>query len=270
MIDIEAYLARLGINNIPRADEDGLAQLIEAHILNVPFENFDIPLGLGIHLETDHLFEKIVTRRRGGYCFELNGLFGSLLDGLGFERHPVMARVWFRGPPATPPLTHTLNIVTIGNTKFMADVGFGGTTARLPVPLYDQAVVEDVDGTVSLRKDDEFGFMLIRETPNGPEEQFSTTGAPAYDSDLLLGNHYVSTHPASHFTQMAVGGIFTNDGRVGVTDSMLTTRTGWDQKSSPIETAEDYHSVLTTHFGIDLGEDHRRIFEAFKSVDVEK
>lgn len=263
MVEIDAYLARIGIHAIPKADEDGLASLINAHILNVPFENLDIPLGLGIHLETDHLFDKIVKRWRGGYCFELNGLFGQLLDALEFERFPVMARVWYRSPADVPALTHTLNVVKIGAQSFLADVGFGGTTARLPVPIRDGAVIEDVDGTVSLRKDDRFGYMLTRETPDGPQDQFSTTLAPAFPNDLAVSNHFVSTHPSSHFTRSTVAGRFTEDGRAGLTDSMFTIRRGWDMDSQQIATAEEYGSVLRTQFGIDLGPDAKRIFDGF-------
>lgn len=266
MIDLHAYLARIGLGAIPRADEEGLSTLIEAHILNVPFENLDIPLGLGIRLETDHLFDKIVTRRRGGYCFELNGLFGQLLDALDFVRYPVLARVWYRAPAEVPALTHTLNVVKIGAQPYLADVGFGGTTARLPVPLREGAVVEDTDGTVSLRMDDEFGFILTRETPDGPQDQFSTTLVTAHPNDLSVSNHFVSTHPSSHFTRSAVAGRFTNDGRVGLTDAMLTTRRGWDVENRQITTAEEYDAILQSQFGIALGPDAKRIFDGFTPI----
>ena len=261
-MDIDQYLERIGLERAPSATEDGLAALIEAHILSVPFENLDIALGHGIHLETDYLFGKIVRRRRGGYCFELNGLFGELLDALGFDRHPMLARVWFRGPAEVPGQTHTFNLVNIGGRAFMVDVGFGGTTARLPVPLEDGARVSDVDGEVTVRRDGEYGFMLTRHMPEGPEDQFSTTGTRAHPSDLVISNHFMATHPASHFTKMAVAGRFTPEGRTGLVDCKLTVRNGWQMTDETVTSSAELRTTLRDHFGLDLGEEHEQLFDA--------
>lgn len=261
--DTDRYLERIGLTFRPPKNEDGLAQLIEKHILSVAFENLDIALGHPILLNTSHLYDKIVERRRGGYCFELNGLFGTLLDQLGFDRYPVMARVWYRCPDETPALTHTLNIVSINGRKFMADVGFGGTTARVPVPLEEGAVVCDVDGKVMLEKSDPFGFMLLRETPDGIQQQFSTTTDLAYPNDLFVANHFVSTHQKSHFTRTAVAGMFTSDGRTGLTDRTLSIRKGWETSTHQIESAVEYSEILEERFGLYLAGREKEIFDRF-------
>lgn len=266
-IDTDRYLARIGLGSPPPLTEDGLAELMTGHLHHVPFENLDIPLGRPIHLETDHLYEKIVGRRRGGYCFELNGLFGTLLDALGFERFPAMARVWYRAPAEVPATTHTLNLVQLNGRLLMADVGFGGTTSRGPVPLEDGARVTDRDGEVSLRRNEDFGFVLTRHLPGGPQDQFSTDGRRAHPADLAMANHFVSTHPSSHFTKMACAGLFTPDGRTGLTDLTLTTRMGWSDTNETVTSAARYREVLDELFGIDLEGRHEEIYEQLTVSD---
>ncbi len=251
---IAAYLRRIGLDRAPKVTPEGLATLIEAHLLTVPFENLDITLGRGIDLDRAHLFEKIVRQRRGGYCFELNGLFGDLLDALGFERRPVMARVWYRDPPETPPLTHTLNLVRFGGEEWMADVGFGGTTARVPMLLKDGATAADIDGDVRVIPKVGFGLLLQRKKPEGWENQFSTTGETAHLADQIIGNHYTSTHPASHFTHAPLAGKFTLQGRDTLVGRTLNIRRGFDIETSTLDDTAVRHS-LRTRFGLNLGKD---------------
>ena len=256
--EVDAYLARIGLRARPAADWDGLAALMTAHLLSVPFENLDIQLGRGVVLDPDHLFEKIVRRRRGGYCYELNGLFGRLLDALGFDRRPVSARVWYRDPPETPGLTHTANVVTLGDREALADVGFGGTTARAPLLLpsggKDSTEAEDEDGRVRLRRWPPHGFLVERLTPDGWQAQFSTDAREAYASDAALGSHYMSTHPGSHFVTGVVVGLFTPEGRDGLTGRTLTVRRGWETERREL-TDDAVRAALTARFGLDLGDE---------------
>ena len=145
--DIGAYLDRIGLDVPPQPDLSALAVLQASHLMHVPFEGLDVRLGIPLSLDTDALFDKIIRRRRGGYCFELNGLFLELLRGLGFVARPVLARVWYRNPPQIPPLTHTLNLVSLEGEAYLVDVGFGGATARTPVAFRPGAEAEDIDGT---------------------------------------------------------------------------------------------------------------------------
>jgi len=121
-----------------------LAEIQRAHRLAIPFENLDILLGRGISLDPLALFDKLVTRRRGGYCFEQNQLFLRALHALGFEARPLLARVWL-GASETPPRTHTLNLVTVAGQQWIADAGFGGSYVPA-LPLADNAEAATADG----------------------------------------------------------------------------------------------------------------------------
>ena len=260
--EVRAYLDRLGLDAAPPPTLDGLTRLQQAHMLAVPFENLDIIAGRGIDLDAHRLFDEIVRRRRGGYCFELNGLYGQLLGALGFDRRPVAARVWYRAPAATPGLTHTLNVVTLPDGEVLTDVGFGGLTARVPVPLGDDVRLSDADGAIHLARDETFGYRLRRETPDGWVEQFSTDARRAYPSDMAIGSHFMSTHPSSHFRAAPLAGRFTPQGRDGIVGRTLRVREGGETTTETIESEVQYVATLRDHFGIELGDDTSALYHA--------
>jgi arylamine N-acetyltransferase len=161
--DLDQYLARIGLKAPPEPTAEGLALLQRAHRLSIPFENLDVILGRGIAIDSASVFAKLVTARRGGYCFEHNRLFGDALDALGFVHRPLLARVWLgiQGPP--PPRTHTLSLVTIDGRDWIADAGFGGSYAP-PMPLADGESASAPDGAqFRLMRDPLHGWMLERD-----------------------------------------------------------------------------------------------------------
>lgn len=135
--DADAYLARIGV---PRRSEPTLAyldELIAAHQSTVPFEDLDISdKRTSVSLGTAALFDKVVVRRRGGYCFELNALFGALLRELGYGVQAGTARIKVR-PTVHFPLAHRVNIATIDGIRFLVDVGFGGPMPSFALKLED-------------------------------------------------------------------------------------------------------------------------------------
>ena len=140
--DREAYLNRIGLDGAVSPTETGLETLHRAQVFTLPFENFDIHLGRGISLEPDRIIDKLVHHRRGGYCFELNNLFGMALEHFGFKARPLLARVQ-RGGRLLPRL-HLLNLVELGGRDWISDVGFGANQPRAPMPLeLDRVEVHD-------------------------------------------------------------------------------------------------------------------------------
>ena len=205
MFDLDAYLARIRLKETPVADAEGLAELQLAHRLAIPFENLDVRLGRGIAIDSASVFAKLVTAKRGGYCFEQNRLFGDALAALGYVARPLLARVWLAASE-TPPLTHTLLLVTIDGQDWIADAGFGGSYCP-PMPLADGAEAVAPDGArFRLSTDAARGWMVERDGDaattdgrgnGGPgfQPQFSFTTATVEQADLEMASHWTSTRP---------------------------------------------------------------------------
>lgn len=122
IIDVDKYLNRIGLSQAPPLDRDGLAQLQRAHLATVPFENLDVVAGIEVRTDTMWSYDKVVNRRRGGWCFELNGAFGALLTALGFEVLQIPAAVLLSGP--TKIVDH-LALEVLLDQPYLVDVGFG-------------------------------------------------------------------------------------------------------------------------------------------------
>jgi len=250
---LTTYLARIGIPSPPQPTLAGLHTLQAAHMRAVPFENLDILMGRPLSLDPADLFIKIVTRRRGGYCFELNTLYAQLLAALGFAPTPVMARVWLRNPAETPPRTHLAHLVTIDSITHITDVGFGGSASHVPLPLND-ALTPDPDGHLRIRPDPAFGQRVQRRLTGETvwTDQFTFETAPAPASDILVGNHYTETHPDSHFRHGMGVGQFATTGRTGLYGGTLTYRAASGTTHTAVSGLEPTLDVLKDVFGLDL------------------
>jgi len=260
--DLQAYLARIGLKEAPPPTAEGLAELQRAHRLAIPFENLDVILGRGIAIDSESVFAKLVTAKRGGYCFEQNRLFGDALDALGFVARPLLARVWLgtAGPP--PGRTHTLSLVTIDGHDWIADAGFGGSYAP-PMPLVEGETALAPDGAqFRLNRDPLHGWMLERDgdagstdgraTGSGWQPQFSFSLEPVFAADLVLSNHWTSTAPESRFRQFRIASIVLPHGFASLTDRAYRRRNGDKDVSGEIEDPRVYRMRLSLLFGIDL------------------
>lgn len=211
--DLAAYLDRIGLSQPPARSPAGLAQLHRAHRAHVAFENFDIPLGRGISLDPDAVFDKLVRRGRGGYCFEQSGLFERALIAMGHQVRPLLARVWLRaGPGEVPPRTHQLALVAIDGRPWIADAGFGGSLAP-PMMLAEGDMGPCEDGAwYRLSRDGDHGWMLERRGPgtlgdDAPDQwqpQYSFTTDHVQPVDRELSNHWTATRPATLFTSVVM------------------------------------------------------------------
>ena len=232
-IELDAYLARIGLAERPTADVSGLRAIHRAHRRAIPFENLDVALGRGISLDPERLFDKLVTRRRGGYCFEQNALFMAALAAAGFAVRPLLARVWLFATEV-PPRTHTLSLVTIDGREWIADAGFGGSDVP-PMPLAEGELSEAGVRHV-LARDPDHGWMLERDGVR----QYSFTADRVWPADLALANHWTSTAPASRFVKLRIASILTEHGL----DSLVEEPGG----TAP----ESYRVALADRFGIAL------------------
>lgn len=265
MFDLDAYLARINLPARVTPDAEGLGRLQREHRLAIPFENLDVRLGRGIAIDSNSVFAKLVTGKRGGYCFEQNRLFLDALAALGFAARPLLARVWLgiaAAGGAVPPLTHTLSLVTIEGQDWIADPGFGASYAPV-MPLVDGAEATAPDGArFRLTREEDDGWMLYRDGAagstdgrgNGPgwQPQYAFTTDAIFDSDLALSNHWTSTAPDSRFTNLTIASIVLPHGLAGLTDRRYHRRAGADETVAEITDPRVYRMRMSLMFGIDL------------------
>jgi N-hydroxyarylamine O-acetyltransferase len=251
-MNLDAYLARIGLSERPKPDAEGLFALQRAQRLHIPFESIDIHLGRGISVDPDAVFDKLVTRRRGGYCFEQNQLLGRALSALGFETRPVLGRVWLFKPESAPPRTHTLQLVTINGTDWIADAGFGASYCP-PMELTPDVDVTGPDGGVHrLVHDAEYGWMLERMGSTAFQSQFSFTTDRIVDTDLTMSNHWSCTWPTARFVQHVVANICLPQGSASLMGLTYSCTNGQETVSTTITSPRMLQMRLSLIFGIDL------------------
>lgn len=262
-IDLDAYLARIGLGLPPPPDAAGLTTVQRAHRLSIPFENLDVRLGRGISLDPGHVFDKLVHRRRGGYCFEQNQLFLRAVTAIGFDARPLLARVWLMANEL-PPRTHTLNLVRIGGEDWIADAGFGGSYSP-PMKLFEGSEATGPDGAqFRLSLTDDHGWLLERSgepamtdgrtNHGGWQAQYSFTLDNVAPVDLEMSNHWTSTRSGTRFTTSSVVSLCLPSGFASLTDRHYTRRNGDQHVEADIETATAYRLRLNFVFGIVLDE----------------
>ncbi|AUS80729.1 arylamine N-acetyltransferase [Actinoalloteichus sp. AHMU CJ021] len=197
-LDLDAYLARIGQ---PAAEPSptALAALHEAHVSTIPFENVEPLLGGAPALDLPSITDKLVHRRRGGYCFEHALLFAAALDRLGYSVTRLVARV-----PALDrgPRTHLSLAVRFGHTTYLAEVGFGAGVLR-PLPLRHGTVVDQGGWPQRITREQGM-WVLSKKTAEGWESMHALDDTPQLPIDYVVANHYTATHPKSPFTYRLV------------------------------------------------------------------
>lgn len=198
--DLQAYFDRIGFSGEARPDRETLAALVAAHTATIPFENLNPLLGLPVPLDPDALVDKLVRRRRGGYCYEQNGLFSHVLETIGFNLIPLAARVlWRQAEDALTPRTHKLLLVHLPEGEVLADVGFGGAVSTGVLDLVpDAAQATPHERFRLLNVDGEWRQQIEIGGEWQTTYRFDLT--PQLQVDDELGNWYTSASPTSHFT----------------------------------------------------------------------
>jgi N-hydroxyarylamine O-acetyltransferase len=246
---VTAYLDRIGAQRPVVLDAAALGALHQAHQLTVPFENLSIHLGEPISLDEDDLIAKIVTRRRGGFCYELNGAFAWLLEALGAQVRRVAARVYGGAGQLSPLFDHLALVVRLpdGSGPWLADVGFG---AHSSYPLrYDSR-----DG-----QDDPGGRFSLTDAPDGDVDVFKD-GEPQYrieQRERLLADFvptcwWQQTSPDSHFTRSTICSRLTGEGRISLSGRTLIRTSGGARTEQALGADGEVLAAYRDHFGIVL------------------
>jgi len=244
----EAYLARIDAALPAAADAGGLRALHRSHQIAVPFENLSIHLSEAISLTEEDLVDKIIRRRRGGFCYELNGMFALLLEALGARVTRVAARVHGDGHLG-PPFDHLALIVlaTDGSGPWLADVGFG-SHGIYPLAWDSRADQDDPAGTFRLADTVDGDVDVLRDgTP-----QYRIETRPRVLDDFGPTCWYQQTSPSSHFTQGTICSRLTGDGRVSISGRTLIRTTGGERAEEQLADDTALLGAYRELFGIEL------------------
>ena len=243
--DVESYLARIGAERPAHADAAALADLQQRHLCQVPFENLSIHLGEDIRLVPEALVDKVVRRRRGGFCYELNGAFAALLSALGYRTTLLAARA--AGPDGFGPLFDHLALRVDLDEPWLVDVGFGAFSHH---PLRLDARTEQPDPG---------GVFSIVDTPDGDVDIFKD-GEPEYRLELrprVLADFvptcwYHRTSPDSHFTHSLICSVLTEKGRVSLSGHTLIETVGAHREELTLDADDEVLATYQRLFGISL------------------
>lgn len=252
---LDAYLQRVGLTCVPPTNAAGLVELHHAQFFAIPFENFDVLSGRGIDLDPEMVFQKLVEDRRGGYCFELNGLMLRVLHTLGFDARPLLARVHLTDPPSGR--THQVNLVRFADADWIMDVGFGAGGPRAPLPLKEEVTNCGV-ARFGLSLEKPWGWMLRTLESEEWRPSYSFDLGHVTAEDIEVANHYTSTSPRTHFTQLATVSLPNAQGRISLRDLELTEIDGTDERRRQMEPGS-YLDFLRDAFDIELRELPRTI-----------
>lgn len=243
------YLRRIGIEETElKPNLENLKKLQRRHLLSAPFENLDIHWKRPIILDTDKFYGKIVENNRGGFCYELNGLFFELLTALGYESTIVSARV-FNGKDFGAEYDHLAILTKIGDEKFLVDAGFGDFTTE-PLKFVADEEQPDENGIFKITKRDSEYFEVFKKNADDWKSQYIFTDKARDLSEFseMCGFHQIS--PESHFTRGKICSIATVDGRKTLSDKkFIQTRNG-EKSEIQVNSEEDYNEILEREFKI--------------------
>lgn len=247
---IDTYLQRLGFQHRPEPTRAALEALVAAHLFVVPFENLDVFDRRPIVLVTRALVEKIVLRRRGGFCFEVNEAFRALLEALGFRVHRIEAQVWIDTDQRFgAAFDHLALVVSIGTDEFLVDVGFGDSSRR-PMRLPSDTS-SDVSGDyrVSTQAD---GSGLLERTGGGlVKTLYRFTGQVRTLPDFEEMCAYHQQSPDSVFTRGLICTLPTAEGRITLTGTKFIEQSAGRRVETSVTDEDERNSILREKFGID-------------------
>ncbi len=248
--DSEKYLQRIGFNGDIDNTFSTLKALHKAHLMTIPFENFDIQLGRGIDISDEAVFKKIVLCNRGGYCYETNGLFLRALKHFGFNARALMARVHtLEGPTGRG---HQITLVKIDNEEWIVDLGFGAANPSEPLPLVYNSELAANEQHFKLLKDENFGAILQIKKDGEWSNLYSTDFTYTCHGDRTLANHYSSTHPASLFVTSRVAALRLEGGEITLLNNIIKHKQSDNIITTILPENDDYISAIEKYFNISL------------------
>jgi len=248
-MDVAAYLERIGYEGPRTPTLDTLRALHRCHMLTVPFENLDIHLGRTIVLDETSFFDKIVRRCRGGFCYELNGLFAALLRELGYDLDLLSGRVSNQAGHFGPEFDHLVLLVRLEGQPWIADVGFGDSFLE---PLALDGKEQSSGGMLYFVDRWPEGLILLRQENGLWSAKYVFTLQPRRLEEFAAMCVYHQTSPNSTFPRARICTRATPQGRITLSEMRLIRAIDGERTEHMLESEEQYAEALMEYFGIEL------------------
>lgn len=244
----ENYLRRIGINNtdLPVTVET-LRILQREHLLRIPFENLDIQWKRLIALDVEKFYEKLVSQKRGGFCYELNGLFNELLNEIGFHSRIISARIAKADGELGAEYDHLAILTRIGDEEFLVDVGFGSFTAE-PLRFVLNVEQKDANGIFMIRKFDEEYFEVVKKDVESWSSEYIFKNLSRDLSEFTEMCNFHQTSLESHFTRGKVCSLMTLTGRKTLTDKKFIETAGGEKTERDVNSEAEFDQILAREF----------------------
>ena len=249
---IAKYLARIGVEGELPLTSDTLTKIVSAHYRAIPYENLDILAGVPLDLSEEALFDKLIERRRGGFCFELNEALGTLLSSLGFSVTHLAARFILGEPENVLPMRrHHILLVHLDDGDWLCDAGIMREAPRRALKLVPGLVQEDGIGAYKFVEDPFYGQILMQKVSGGDFVPFfGFTMEPQITQDFVMPCFYCEKHPGSPFIKDNMVGIYTADGAWNLAGKELRRLKGAEITERRALTDEEIPGVLRDIFGM--------------------
>lgn len=258
-IDLQQYFQRIGHEDFATCELKTLRSIVLAHATSIPFECLDPLAGIAVSIEINAIFDKLVCRRRGGYCFEQNALLATALRQVGFAVDELAARVWYNTPEGTtPPRTHVFLAVTVDGTRWLADCGLGGSTPaglmKLDCIGDDQPLLGETRRIVRIEGRLVPTFMHQVRHGDVWTDIYEFTGESMPRTDQAMANWWTSTHPDSKFRKNLIVAVLNRDGtRYALVNKDFTHRRSSEiLESIEIANSEQLSDLLRERFALEL------------------
>lgn len=246
----EEYLRRIGVENVNiAANAENLKFLQRQHLLNVPFENLDIHWKCPIELDNQAFYKKIVGGGRGGFCYELNGLFYELLGEIGFESKIISLKVSRGDGVFSPEYAHMAILTRIEGKEYLVDVGFGEFIAE-PLRFVLEVEQTDENGIFLIRKYDENYFEIVKKDAGAWRSECIFTTLPRELKEFSEMCDYQQTSPESNFTKKKICSLMTENGRKTLTGTKFIETKNGEKSEIEVDSEEEFNRILEREFKI--------------------
>lgn len=250
--DLSTYLQRINYTGQVSADSATLYALMRHQLFSVLFENLDVQAGKVVSLVPEEIVDKLIQQGRGGYCYEVNGLFAMALEALGIPYIFVSARSMFY--PTRRPKTHMALIAQVDGRQWLCDLGFGSYGIRAPIPLdlLDSEIYQDFD-VFRLTQDAKGEYLLQAKVEGEWANQYGFDLTPQEWIDFVPANYLNSTHPDAIFVQKLLIVQHHAEGRRILLGNMLKTVTAKGVEKQQL-TEKDITYLLQHHFALPVAQ----------------